>query len=144
MEEKATALFAKKNQVFFAYNRHWVHCSRRKLHLMRQHDLDKLFKRGNKYHVQYLFSHYNGNETLIPVFRHPHDLWVKKHGLMNTHDGNILAVNHGDDAFHLLVELAPNVLGFAECVDFDKNSEKVRFVPYRYNRKTKKIYGYLE
>ena len=141
----ATSLYAKKNKVVFACGNRHVQCSRRKLRLMRQHDLGALFQKGNIYRLEDIFPpQSNGRIRVIPAFRHPHDKGVRRHPLMETYDGKVISVSCAQDGDHLLVELAPNVFGFAECENFDDKHKKVRFVPYKYNHKTKKIYGYLE
>lgn len=140
---KAITLYAKGNRVVFEYNNRRALCSRRRLRLMRQHNLRQIFQEENRYYIQYLFSSQNGKQFLLPLFRHPHDVWMRQHPLMEEYEGRVVTVSHGHVSDHLLVELAPNVLAFAECEKFE-GLEKVQFVPYKYNRKTKRIYGYLE
>lgn len=141
---RAITLYAEDNRVVFAYNNRQALCSRRRLRLMRQHNLRQIFQEDNRYYIQYLCSSKNGKQFLLPLFRHPHDIWMRQHPLMETYEGRVVTVSHGHVSDHLLVELAPNVLAFAECEKFDKGQGKVQFVPYKYNRKTKRIYGYLE
>ena len=144
---RAIALYAEKNRVIFAYNNYRAECPRRRLRLMRQHNLQQIFQEENLYQVQSIFFHRNnkrnGKRILLPIFRHPHDVWVRKHTLLETYEGQVVTVSHSLKGDHLLVELAPNVLAFAECEKFD-GKQKVNFVPYKYNRRTKRIYGYLE
>ena len=141
-KNRATVFYAEKNFVIFSHRNFRMLCSRHDLHLMRQHDLEEIFQEGNLYRIRHL-SVRNGRRVLIPIFRHPHDVWMRKHDLFDTYEGQVISVSHGQVHDHLLVELAPNVLAFAECENFD-GKKKVNFVPYKYNRKTKRIYGYLE
>lgn len=140
-DNKALTLRVENDHVVFAYDSREVPCSRHRLRLMRQHNLRQIFQKDNLYHVRYLFL---SQEFLVPLFRHPHDVWMRQHPLMETYEGRIVTVSHRQTGDHLLVELAPNVLAFAECEKCDKEQEKVQFVPYKYNSKTKRIYGYLE
>ncbi len=80
---------------------------------------------------------------MIPLFRHPHDTWIKRNGLFKTHEGQVITVSHGQGIDNVLVKLAPNVLAFAQCEKFDESQKTVQFLPYKYNRKTKRIYGCL-
>ncbi len=120
-------------------------CPKRRLHLMRQHNWGDIFQPGNAYKVKH--SHVCANvkgtqlKVAVPVFRHPHDKWVRQNEMLETYQGEVLSVNKGQESVHLLVKLAPNVFAFAEADHFDEGQKTVNFIPYRYNRNTKKIYG---
>lgn len=123
-------------------------CPKHRLRLMRQHNWEDIFQRGNIYKVKHshIYATVQGTNlrVAVPIFRHPHDKWVRQNEMFETYQGEVLSVNKGQGNFHLLVKLAPNVLAFAEAEHFDEGQRTVEFIPYRYNRNTKKIYGIIK
>ena len=129
------------NRLILRYRNQTMECSKQKIKLMRAHDLNSLFPVGSNILVKELYNNADNN-IAIPLFDHPHDMWLKNNQLLETYKGKVITVSRREKAVHLLVQLSPNVLAFAEVNDFD-GAENVEFVPYKYNRKTKKIYGCL-
>lgn len=132
-------------------------CSLRRMRLMRQHDLAKLFEgnpidryiycRERDFHRRGVYCSYNFVDyRCVPFFKHPHDVWNVRRCGERDFSGKVLAVaDDKRDGYqglrHLLVELAPNVLAFAETQEICQVGQTVTFYFYKYNSKTKKIYG---
>lgn len=131
-------------------------CSLRRMRLMRQHDLSQIFDGnpvsnfiycGVQYMCRGVYYPYNFVHCrCVPFFKHPHDIWMQKKSSERDFSGKVLAVaDDKRDGYqslrHLLVELAPNVLAFAETQEVCQVGQMVTFYFYKYNRKTKKIYG---
>ena len=130
-----------KDYLILQYKDQIVKCSRRRMRLTRFHDLSVLFPVGADVEVKSVYCNVADYSTVaVPLFTHPHDTWVKNNPMLESYPAKVVAVNRNPEDIHLLVELEPNVLAFAEVNDFD-GAENVEFVPYKYNRKTKKIYG---
>lgn len=85
-------------------------------------------------------ENYRCLNSVIPYFVHPHDNWVTQNEMLETYSGKVISVSFDSKDYHLLIELEPNVLAFAEVGAYD-GSKDVKFVPYKYNHRTKRIYG---
>lgn len=129
-----------KHGMYFLCEGGYARASRHRMHLMRQHKLTDLFPIGKRFVLK---AHdYRPNRNVVPYFTHPHDCWIAYNELMEPYSGKVVTVSKDEKDYHLLIELEPNVLAFADVVSFDGNTD-VQFVPYKYNRRTKKIYGYV-
>ena len=145
--------FGKSNRVFS--------CSIRRMRLMRDHNLKKIFEIGKAFPLIFLYdSKYSVGGTMVSYavmqFDHPHDIWMRTKGKdQDFFAGKVLRVSEEYcdrcqkrvKMQHLLVELKPNVLAFAEHLVDDGSvsyqvGDTVEFIFHRYNRKTKKIYGF--
>lgn len=142
---KLTVTYVGSRKLVMRYGRqNGVTCSIKRLRLQRQHYLGDIFKIDKVFPVAEVHGIKEFHPTYVPLFKHPHDAWLERHKLNKSYNGKVVAV--GKDEFHLLVQIEQNVLVFVECGegDFNKDQKTVSIVPYRYNRKTKKLYGYME
>ncbi len=145
--ENLTVTFVDKNRVYMRYaSRNGVFCSRWGLRLMRQHQLEDFFRIGKSYQL----SEVRG-QNFIPLTNHPHDVWEAAHPVKDTFKGRVIAIHDKNGVQRLLVELSRNVLAFAvKSYEAEperqrlQNGDPVTFIFERYNRKTKRIYGYVE
>lgn len=139
------------------------YCPMRRVGLMKCHNAAKIF--GNE-SVAFYFSKWrvscyrsNGHTRPYPIkpfFHHPHDLWAAKRGDNGLFKGKIVQASFdGKQGFsgwteapkHLLIELEENVFAFAETTlplqCYELVGKEVTFYFYKYNSKTKKIYGHI-
>ena len=132
-------------------------CSRRRMRLIRKHDLAQIFEGGPvRRYVYYreeapykrgVYHSYNYVDCRVfPFFEHPHDKWMQKRKGEYVFPCKVVAAVYDkregyQSLLHLLVELAPNVYAFAETTDIIEVGQRVIFYYYKYNSKTKKIYG---
>ncbi len=115
-------------------------CPLKRLKLMHQHDLSAFFRIDQqiRFHVTFYGNH-------VPQFIHPHDTWWSEQKVGQSFNGKVIVISKKDKS-KLLIELKRNVLVFVTDTSGRDHhiGEQVSCVPYRYNRHTKKIYGYLE
>ena len=132
-------------------------CSLRRMRLMRQHNLAKIFEgipidrylycHERDSYRRGVYSLYNFVDyRCVPYFSHPHDVWVQKRGEKCDFVGTVVAVAEDKRLslpknYHLLIEIEPNVFAFACTYEKYQVGQKVTFYFYKYNSKTKKIYG---
>lgn len=136
--EQGLAVLPEKRSMCFRCDDGYTSASLRRMRLMRHHDLSKIFPLGTRFFLKR--QNYRLISNVIPYFVHPHDEWITQNELLETYSGKVIAVSFDEKNYHLLVELAPNVLAFAEVSSFDGNKD-VKFIPYKYNSHTKRIYG---
>jgi len=115
-------------------------CPLRRLKLMRQHDFSAFFRIDQR--VNLIVTTYGSS---VPKFIHPHDAWWSEQKAEQSFRGRVIAVAKKDNS-KLLIELKHNVLVFVTDTSGRRYQigDEVSCVPYRYNRHTKRIYGYLE
>ncbi len=138
MVDTGIATIAEKHAMYFLCSDGYVRAPRRQMRLMRQHNFTNIFPRGAYFVLDR--PHFWLTTGAVPRFVHPHDIWAEQNNMLETYPGRVVSVSYDKKDYHLLIELAPNVLAFAEVSSFNGNKD-VKFVPYKYNHRTKKIYG---
>jgi hypothetical protein len=136
--EQGLAVLPEKHSMRFRCDNGYTNASLRRMRLMRHHNLSKIFPLGTHFFLKR--QNYRQISCVVPYFVHPHDSWMAENDLLETYSGKVIVVSFDEKIYHLLVELAPNVLAFAEVSSFDGNKD-VKFIPYKYNSHTKRIYG---
>ena len=136
--ESGLAVLPEKHAMCFRCDNGYTRASLRRMRLMRNHKLSQIFPLGTYFFLKR--ENYRCLSCVVPYFVHPHDSWITQNKMLETYSGKVVSVSFDSKDYHLLIELEPNVLAFAEVSAYD-GSKDVKFVPYKYNRHTKRIYG---
>lgn len=140
---KAKITEFKKNGLTLSFAGKTFHCPLVKLNLCKQHKLDAIFSIGAEYNIKEI-----EDNVCIPVFKHPHDQWIRLNPCGLCYEDIITDVQNQniDKVLSVVtVKLDDNVFATAESSDrTHQQGELTFFVPKFYNSKTKEIFGYVD
>lgn len=110
--ESGLAVLPEKHAMCFRCDNGYTRASLRRMRLMRNHKLSQIFPLGTYFFLKR--ENYRCLSSVVPYFVHPHDSWITQNKMLETYSGKVVSVSFDSKDYHLLIELEPNVLAFAE------------------------------